>query len=135
MRRLKHIALRYLTAAFAVFVLTAQIGSGVVCVGNDGHIDIESGFEACCSPATSGHAAADGAALHGVDSECGPCMDVLIRAPQHLTKEVRNFGLTAAPFASLSVEPTGTKARIVEAVSSDQNWRSLVPLSSVILLT
>jgi hypothetical protein len=133
--RFKHAALTYLTAACAVLALTAQIGSSAVCIGTDGHIDVESGLEACCSPASSDHPAVDGRALYGAESDCGPCIDVLIKAPQHLTKEVSHFGLTVAPYASIAAEPAQKTARTVEAVSSDQRRHSLLPLSSVVLLT
>jgi hypothetical protein len=135
MRRPKHAGLTFLTAACAILALTAQIGTGVVCVGTDGHVDVESGLEVCCSPAASDHSAADGAALYGAEPDCGPCTDVLIRAAQHLTKDVSHIGLTAAPYASLTIEATRNTARTVEAVSSDQRRHSLVPLSSVVLLT
>ena len=53
-------------------------GESVVCVGADGHIDVESFFDGCCGPvAHDDHGAGVNLVMDG--SSCGDCVDVHLR--------------------------------------------------------
>jgi len=114
-----------------------QLDAVVVCVGPDGHIDVESFLDGCCTSATAGDK--DGGAgptLAG--SACGDCADVQLTKPplrtkrSHLSQPDHDAGCIPC---SLCVGG-GSRAPSADAADRiDQHWRSLVPLSSIVLLT
>lgn len=123
----------------ALFASTggAQIGAAVVCVGADGHIDVESVFDGCCSPVAPGEHFA-GTSLVAATSSCGDCVDVQLRVVPLKTRR----GSLSSPnmIAGVrSIEPScgagngGVKAAFPN--SNDRRSQSLTLLSTVVLLT
>ena len=134
---------RLMTAAvyllIALFATTGglQRGDGMVCVGADGHIDVENFFEGCCSPAAPDDHGA-GVNLVMNESSCGDCVDVQLRMVPLKTRDGRlpppnsNSGIRSVTSICGAV-PSGRNA-----ASNDGNDRrslSLRLLSTVVLLT
>ncbi len=134
---------RLMTAAvyllIALFATTGgiQIGGAVICVGADGHIDVESFFDGCCSPVAPGD---HGAGLTGVvnGSSCGDCVDVHLRMVPLKTRD----GWLSSPNFNTGNRSITLKCGAVaggrNAASHDGNDRrslSLTLLSTVVLLT
>lgn len=123
----------------ALFAATGgvQIGAAVVCVGADGHIDVESIFDGCCSSvAPDDHGV--GMNLVMDTSSCGDCVDVQLRVVPMKTRK----GLLSCPDISAGVRSIlsscgdGIGVRSSEPSESyDRRSQALILLSTVILLT
>ena len=123
-------------AALLVLSSATQVAGVVVCVGLDGHIDIESIFEGCCVSGPAG-ARGDAAELSASDSACGDCTDVQLKAPPLRSKETLQFqpdGDAGCSLCSLC-SSTGVATHTVAVTGMDQHWQSLAPLTTVVLLT
>ena len=124
-------------AAVLVLSNVVQLGSAIVCVGSDGRVDIEPSVCICCAEAVS-H---DGRARTGpapASSSCSDCVYVPLRVPPLKPK---------AP--QLSTADINAEDRMLDSTSDgrakfdfavhvnymDQQWRSLLSLSTVVLLT
>jgi len=136
--RPKHLVTATAVTLAALLVLSSatQVAAVVVCVGLDGHIDIESIFEGCC---TSGAAEprGDSNELSITDAECGDCTDVQLKAPPLRSKETQPFqpgSDTGCALCSLC-SSAGAATRTADVAVMDQHWRALAPLSTVVLLT
>ena len=122
----------------ALFATTggAQVGAAVVCVGADGHIDVESFFDGCCSPVLPDDHGPDVNVL--VDgSSCGDCVDVQLRMVPLKTREGSlSFPALAAGFRSNASSGSGAVGQKAQSqYFDDRSSRSLALLSTVILLT
>lgn len=134
---------RLMTAAvyllIALFATTGglQRGESVVCVGADGHIDIENFFDGCCGPvAHEDHGTGVNLVMDG--SSCGDCVDVQLRVVPLKTRG----GHLSSPSIKTGVRSIasrrGAGAGGRNAVFHDGNDRrsqSLTLLSTVVLLT
>ena len=123
----------------ALFTTTGgiQIGAAVVCVGADGHIDVESVFDGCCNPvAADDHGAGVNVVVDG--SSCGDCVDVQLRMVPLKTREGWLFSPTiSAGLRSMTSSClSGADGRnSFPPNCSDRQSQSLTLLSTVILLT
>ncbi|RLE25340.1 MAG: hypothetical protein DRJ65_07995 [Acidobacteria bacterium] len=123
----------------ALFATTGgvQIGAAVVCVGADGHIDVESFFDGCCSPAApDDHGAGVNVVMNG--SACGDCVDVQLRVVPIRTRKgsLASPGIAAGIRSIISRCGAGTGGHhAVFRDLVDRNSQSLTLLSTVILLT
>lgn len=79
-------------AAIAYAASASVGGSGILCIGEDGHFEIGAACEPCCSEGVSAAAARPNrtAELARADAEdcCGPCLDVPL-AGEHITGKGR----------------------------------------------
>ena len=124
-------------AAMLALSNAAQLGSSVVCVGSDGHIDVETSICTCCSVPAS-HSESFHSELAPAIPSCSDCVDVPMSVPSnksgtpllstpHIKAEGRMIALSSAG---------GCKTGLLfEANQMDQHWHSLSPLSTVVLLT
>jgi len=124
-------------ATVLVLSNVAQLGSAIVCVGSDGHIDIESSVCTCCAP-TASH---DGWARTGpapANPSCSDCVDVPLRVPPLKPKAPQ---LSTADIDAEGRMPASTcngRSRfdfVVHAKHMDQHPQSLLSISTVVLLT
>ena len=123
----------------AVLILgnVGQLGSAVICIGFDGHVDIESLLKGCCAPGTSS-ASTEGTLAAGFDSSCGGCTDLQLNylpftaQKYHWTQSDVDCGCVPRP-PSFSV--CGTVRCSVCITETDQHAESLSVLSTVVLLT
>lgn len=122
-------------ATLLVLSSAAQVAAAVVCVGMDGHIDVEPFFQACCmSDAVGARGPASG--LSPAGSECGDCTDVQLKAPPYrpqgdvLNQAAGDSGCVVCSLCSNRWRP----ARSADATATDQRWQVLVPLTAVVLL-
>ncbi len=127
----------YLLAFLFATTGGVQIGAAVVCVGADGHIDVENFFDGCCSPVVpDDHGTGVTVVVDG--SSCGDCVDVQLRMVPLKTRE----GWLFSPTISAGIRSI-TSSCLVGADgrnsfppnSSDRCSQSLTLLSTVILLT
>jgi hypothetical protein len=122
--------------AFLFLSNATQVAGVVICVGLDGHVDIESIFDGCCILGAPGDRG-DSTELSANDSGCSDCTDVQVKAPPLRSKEFqplqpdRNAGWPACPL------PSGTEiaTRTAEGADIDQHWKTLTPITTVVLLT
>jgi len=124
-------------AAALVLSNASQIGARVVCIVSDCHVDIEPSVCSCCSVNASDNEMFDFDPPH-TNPSCSDCIDVPLsvppltsKPPQLSTPENSAEGRTAAPSC-------GGDCRInlvVRGNQMDQHWLSLVPLSTIVLLT
>ena len=107
---------------------TAQFGIAVVCVGSDGHIEVESVFDDCCSPAASHDEA-------GARS-CGDCEDVRLKVPHWRTKETQlSSPSIVAEVHTILSHDSGCRNLPFRADHVEQNSKALSLLATVVLLT
>ncbi len=134
---------RLMTAAvyllIALFATTGglQIGGAVVCVGADGHIDVESFFDGCCMPVVPDeHGAGVNVVVDG--SSCGDCVDVQLRMVPLQTRQgwlpSPNFSTGARSIVSMCGAGAGAQKALFQEVTNLSS-QSLTLLSTVILLT
>ena len=111
-----------------------QAGAAVLCVGADGHADIEVALEGCCVTSTQARDDGSGSAGVSLDPSCGDCSDIRVDL-EPLNKEKHQFSPPErAAVGTLSLgrgcdEPTRTPDG-----RSDHLSRSTSPLSTVVLL-
>ena len=124
-------------AALLVLSNAARLGVSVVCVGSDGHVDVEALICGCCSaPASAaGNVHPD---LAAADPSCTGCVDVQMtvpyvetRTPTLSARHINTAGRIVGPGCAGGCR-TGP---VVSGNPMDQHWRSLAPLSTVVLLT
>ena len=122
-------------AAMLALSNAAQLGSSVVCVGSDGHIDVETSICACCFEPSS-HDEIFHSELAPAIPSCSDCVDVPMSVPSDKSgtpllstpqAEGRIVGLSSAGDCGTGL--------LFEAKQMDQHWQSLSPLSTVVLLT
>jgi hypothetical protein len=114
----------------------ALLGAGVICVGFDDHIDVESWLDGCCVTAKSD---LQTTGVVGTPSNsCGDCVDVQLRDSSFKSKRsflsppVDDDGCVLCALCCNG----GREARSADAINRmDQHSQSLSPLSTVILLT
>jgi hypothetical protein len=115
----------------------AQLDSMVVCVGSNGHIDVESFLEGCCTLTASDNKSG-GAGRTPAVSSCGDCADVQLKKPPLRSKRTHLSPPDLHAVCNLCSQCSGggSMVRVSDASDRiDQRWRSLVPLSSIVLLT
>ncbi len=112
-------------------------GESVVCVGADGHIDVESFFDGCCGPvAHDDHGAGVNLVMDG--SSCGDCVDVHLRVVPlktrggHLSSPNINTGVRS--ITSRCGAGTGGR-NVASHEGNERRSQSLTLLSTVVLLT
>lgn len=114
-----------------------QIGAAVVCMGADGHIDVESVFDGCCSPVVHGEHFA-GPSLVAATSSCGDCVDVQLRVVPLKTREGSLSSPDTIAGVRSNVSSGGGNCGGRNAIShgvNDRRSQALTFLSTVILLT
>ena len=114
----------------------AQMATVIVCVGPDGHIDIESVFEGCCISGGAG-AHGDAAELSITASDCGDCTDFQLKVPPLKPKKdqlSQPGGDTGCALCTLCTHTEKT-TRLADSIDKDQHWQTLATLSTVVLLT
>ena len=116
---------------------TAEFGAAVVCVGSDGHVDIESSVCACCTLTVS-HDERVHSGLVPASPSCSDCVDVPLRVLPLKSKDTQ----LSAPLINAEGRPPalnwGGGSRtdlLVLGNQMDQHWQSLSSLSTVVLLT
>ena len=134
MRSRTHILTSLMLTTLLVLTGAGQLDAVVVCVGLEGHVDLESSFGECCSSSAGPGLAGDTLqTAHGTD--CGPCTDLLVTAPQLRAKQIHLAGPALTHTTATSRELPDSRIEGGERTQRDQLWRSLMPLSTVVLLT
>jgi hypothetical protein len=123
-------------AALLVLSSAGQAAAVAVCVGLDGHIDVELLLESCCI--------ADGAGPRGTaadlaitGAECGDCTDVQLKAPplrSKKTPQLQPDGDAERRQCSWC-SSTGVAIRTAQIIGMDQRRHALALLSTVVLRT
>jgi hypothetical protein len=111
-----------------------QAGAAVLCVGADGHADIEVALESCC--VTSIEARDDGSGSAGVslDTSCGSCSDIRLDL-EPLNKEKHQFSPPErAAVGTLSLGRDRDEPTRAPDGRTDRLSRSAAPQSTVVLL-
>jgi hypothetical protein len=134
---------RSLTATVVALLAAALTMSGAargaavfVCVGDAGHVEVESRLAGCCGSARS-EARGEGVEAALPSPACGDCTDVQLDEPA-LTSEgtrLHRPGLVAASAVSPPIAGAGLSVRAAIAADMDRHWQTLTPLSTVVLLT
>jgi len=122
-------------AAMLALSNAAQLGSSVVCVGSDGHIDVETVVCTCCSVPAS-HGESFHSELAPSIPSCSDCVDV----PMSVPSDKSGTPLLSTPQAegrmiALSIAGGCRTGLLFPANQMDQHWQSLSSLSTVVLLT
>jgi hypothetical protein len=120
-----------------VVIVTAAFlpltGSLVLCVGSDGHADLEVAFDACCVEDHRGDH--DPKSPVGLVDSCGSCSDLDLDSTP-LTKQRQRL---EAPPDSVAVQFTRVEVcvslLVIDDAESDVDRPDLEDLSSVVLLT
>ena len=114
-----------------------QLGAAVVCLGSDGHVDVESFLASCCTSKRSDDPGA-GTRFNAGSSSCGDCVDVQLKAPPLTSRE----DWLASPGSDTERPVCGPRGccdggnRLSKPTElEDQHWRAVTSLSSVVLLT
>ena len=111
-----------------------QAGAAVLCVGADGHVDIEVALEGCCVPSAQARDDSSGGAGVSLGTSCGSCSDIRVDL-EPLNKQKHQFSPPErAAVGTLSLgrgcdEPTRARDG-----RSDHLSRSAAPQSTVVLL-
>ena len=132
---------RQLTAAttwalVVVFTLGGafQAGAAVLCVGADGHTDIEVALEGCCVTSTQARDDGSGSAGVSLDTSCGNCSDIRLDL-EPLNKQKRRFSPPErAAVGTLSLGRGCDEPTRAPDGRSDHHSRFTSPLSTVVLL-
>jgi hypothetical protein len=113
----------------------AQMATVIVCVGPDGHIDIESIFEGCCISGGLG-AQGDVAEPSITASDCGDCTDFQLEVPPLKPKkdQLSQPGGDAGCALCLLCAHAEKTTRLADRTDKDQHWQALATLSTVVLL-
>lgn len=137
-KRSKHpaTATAFLLATLLVVSGAAQISAVVVCVGLDGHADVESLFDNCCL-SDAGAACDDASDRSDADSACGDCTDLQVQERPLRSKEIQAVQPDSDGASPVCTPRSGSgvEIRTVDITGMDQHWRSLASLSTVVLLT
>lgn len=126
-----------MVVAMLVLSTATQLGAAVVCVGFNGHIDLESILTGCCISGISGGQNRNAALVAGA-STCGDCTDLQLDAPPLRLKEsalhhpVLDADCTACSPGCGAVRAVGNADAFHDM---DQHSQYLSALSTVILLT
>ena len=123
----------------AVLVLNsgAQLGGAVVCVGSDGHVDVETSVRTCCAVSVS-HDMRVYAERTPASCVCKDCVDVPLRVPplKPKTPQLSTADINAEGRALASTCDGSSRFDFVVHVNHmDQHWQTLFSLSTVVLLT
>jgi hypothetical protein len=111
-----------------------QAGAAVLCVGADGHADIEVALEGCCVTSTQARDDGSGNAGVSLDSSCGDCSDIRVDL-EPLNKEKHQFSPPErAAVGTLSLGRGGGEPTRARDGRSDHHSRSTSQLSTVVLL-
>lgn len=123
-------------AALLVLSSASEVAGVVVCVGLDGHVDIESISEGCCI-SDKVVSRSNAVELPATGSGCGDCTDVQLKAAPLKPKQSQLFQSdNAAGSLALSLcSSRGLATPTADAAEIDQHWQSLAPLATVVLLT
>lgn len=90
----------------AIFGFSGAISSGnrVLCVGEDGHSQIEQAVESCCFPNVTLNQDKDSKNDNPEDSECGDCNDIEVSDMVSNNRSIVRSDCEAPPlYASISV--------------------------------
>ena len=124
-------------AAVLVLGNSAQLGAAVLCVGSDGHVEVESWLCACCS-GTASRDAGTHSGLAPASPSCDDCVDVPLKvpplepkAPQLFTAHINAGCCTPASSCSAG----SSAGLLVHRNQMDQHWQTLSCLSTVVLVT
>jgi hypothetical protein len=123
-------------AALLVLSSATQVVAVSVCVGQDGHVDIESVFDDCCISDAAGPRG-DVPELATIGSGCGDCTDVQLKAPPLRSKETLHFQPDGDAGCSLCTlcSGAGIATRAADLTGMDQRRQTLAPLTTVVLRT
>ncbi len=123
-------------ALVVVFTLGGafQAGAAVLCVGADGHTDIEVALEGCCVTSTQAHDDGSGSAGVTLDTSCGNCSDIRLDL-EPLNKEKHRFSPPErAAVGTLSPGRGCDEPTRIRDGRPDPHSRSTSPQSTVVLL-
>jgi hypothetical protein len=124
-------------AAALVLSNAPQIGTGLVCMGSDGHVDVGPSVCTCCA-APASHDERVHAEGAPASSSCRDCVDVPLRVPPLNSKAPQlSFADINAEGRTLTSTCDGRSRFdfVVPMNHMDQHWQSLFSLSTVVLLT
>jgi len=111
-----------------------QAGAAVLCVGADGHVDIEVALEGCCVISAQTRDDSSGSAGESLGTSCGSCSDIRLDL-EPLNKERRRFSPTErASVGTLSLGCGCDETTRARDGRSDHHSRSTSPQSTVVLL-
>jgi len=111
-----------------------QAGAAVLCVGADGHTDIEVALEGCCLTSTQAHDDSSGSAGVSLDTSCGNCSDIRVDL-EPLNKQKHRFPPPErAAVGILSLGRGCDEPTRAPDGRPDHHFRSTSPLSTVVLL-
>jgi len=111
-----------------------QAGAAVLCVGADGHIDIEVALEGCCLTSIQARDDSSGSAGVSLDTSCGNCSDIRVDL-EPLNKQKHRFSPPErAAVGTLSLDRGCDERTRARDGRSDHHSRSTSSLSTVVLL-
>lgn len=83
----------YVVLIFLLICNSPICGLNVLCVGESGHMELESAWSACCTADAQPSEQYNGE-LSGIDSDCGSCVDVTYRLDSALRGPVISDSIT-----------------------------------------
>ena len=111
----------YVVLIFLLICNSPICGLNVLCVGESGHLELESAWSACCT-ADAQPSDQYNSELSGIDSDCGSCVDVTYRLDSALRgpviSESVSFDLQYSTVLSLS---HGTDCRLNDILNFSRN--------------
>jgi hypothetical protein len=111
--------IRYISVPLCLLLMVLNSGLLVVCLGEDGHVLVETIADACCdSEGTHQESSGDEEALECID-DCGSCVDVPLSV-----EFAGSFG------ADKKIRPVFEEAAVVIHVNIDESILSEVKFSS-----
>ena len=111
-----------------------QAGAAVLCVGADGHTDIEVALEGCCLTSTQAHDDSSGSAGVSLDTSCGSCSDIRVDL-EPLNKQKHRFSPPErAAVGTFSLGCGCDEPNRARDGRSDDHSRSTSPQLTVVLL-
>jgi hypothetical protein len=123
----------------AVLVLGTASGpaTAVVCIGSDGHVDVESIFDPCCTAGTP-HDGAGAPDLGSAAGSCGDCVDVelkLLPVESNSTRLLSSETIAETCPPVLGHDAAGGTLPAGPSTRMGQRSRLLDCIGSVVLLT
>ena len=123
-------------ALVVIFTLAgaSHAGAAVLCVGADGHTDIEVALEGCCLTSTQARDDSSGGAGVSLDASCGSCSDIRLDL-ERLNKQKHQVSPPErAVEGTLSLGRCGDEPTRTRDGRPDHHSQSTSPLTTIVLL-
>ncbi|MHC4214519.1 MAG: hypothetical protein ACYSWP_14235 [Planctomycetota bacterium] len=138
--KLRRFLIKFISAAICLLLLFANSNVIVLCIGQDGHVEIETAASDCC---TDNHSNETAKVIENLgqsfkNNDCGSCVDIPISCGLFgKLDQLKNTIPTS--FATATISPSNNNSsdfcnsRIITTSLTQSTY--FIPLSTIILLT